>query len=47
MNAKKIGLALIIAAVLSIALAQSPFKGLVTQLPKPVPPTCPSDLLCW
>jgi hypothetical protein len=47
MNAKKVGLALMIVALLSIGFAQNAFKGIGKPLPKPIPTSCPSDLLCW
>jgi hypothetical protein len=46
MNAKKVGILVLVVAMLSIGFAQ-PFKGIGKPLPKPVPPTCPSDMLCW
>ncbi len=47
MNARKLGLVLIVVGILSIGLAQNSFKGIGKPLPKPVPTSCPSDLLCW
>jgi hypothetical protein len=47
MNAKKLGLVLMVVAMLGIGFAQSSFKGIGTPVPKPVPPTCDSDALCW
>jgi hypothetical protein len=47
MNAKKVGLALVIVALLSVSFAQNAFKPIGKPLPKPVPTSCPSDMLCW
>jgi hypothetical protein len=47
MNAKKVGLALVIVALLSVGFAQNSFKPIGKPLPKPVPTSCPSDMLCW
>lgn len=47
MNAKKFGLVVLVVAMLGIGFAQSSFKGIGKPLPKPVPTSCPSDLLCW
>jgi hypothetical protein len=47
MNAKKVGLALIIVSLLSVGFAQNLFAGIGKPLPKPVPTSCPSDMLCW
>jgi hypothetical protein len=46
-NTKKLGLALMIIAMLSIGFAQGSFKGSIKPFPKPVPNSCPSDMLCW
>jgi hypothetical protein len=46
MNAKKLGILVLVLTMLSLGFA-SPLKGIGKPLPKPVPPTCPSDLLCW
>jgi hypothetical protein len=46
MNVKMLALLIVILTVLSIGLAQKLPAGM-KPLPKPVPSTCPSDLLCW
>jgi hypothetical protein len=46
MNVKKAGILLMVTALLSVSFAQ-PFKDIGKPLPKPVPPTCDSDMLCW
>jgi hypothetical protein len=47
MNVRKAGILLMVITLLSIGFAQNPFKGIGKPLPKPVPPTCDSDMLCW
>lgn len=47
MKAKKLGLALIIVALLGMGFAKNSFTGIGQPLPKPVPTSCPSDMLCW
>jgi hypothetical protein len=47
MNFKKLGLALLIAAMSGIGFAQASVKGIGKPLPKPAPTSCPSDMLCW
>jgi hypothetical protein len=47
MNAKKVTILVLVVAVLGIGFAQNSFKGIGQPLPKPVPPTCDSDMLCW
>ncbi len=46
MNAKKVGMLVLVIAMLSISFAQS-FTGIGKPLPKPVPPICDTDMLCW
>jgi hypothetical protein len=47
MNVRKAGILLMVITLLSIGFAQNSFKGIGQTLPKPVPPTCDSDTLCW
>jgi hypothetical protein len=47
MNAKKLIIVIIVVATLGIGFAQSSFQGIGKPLPKPVPTSCPSDMLCW
>jgi hypothetical protein len=46
MNAKEVGMLVLVVAILSTGFAQS-FSGIGKPLPKPVPPTCDTDMLCW
>jgi hypothetical protein len=46
MDARKIGLVMLV-ALLSLSLAQNQWTPIGEPLPKPVPPVCPSDVLCW
>lgn len=47
MNAKTFGLVVMVVAILGIGFAQNSFKSIGKPLPKPVPTSCPSDMLCW
>jgi hypothetical protein len=47
MNPKKVGIFVLIVALLSIGFAQNSFKGIGKPLPKPVPTSCPGDMSCW